>query len=177
LREAAKEAAGGEMITWESPDMSPDLAESFWRNVLAYESAEETCHFIQLTEMGLELPAPENLSDEELSAKLWEVINGLAKLNVFLSQTDHLSDRELCGHLWHDSLREITMDLPPDSGWTCHLDILGGCSSEDLQIYMKYYADEEYREQWRKDWPDEIVPDHVDPLYDRDSKLPKPPAL
>jgi hypothetical protein len=113
LREAAKEAAGGEMTTWESPDMPPDLAESFWGNVLAYESAGETCHFIQLEEMGVELPDPDSLDDAALTVKLWEVIRGLAKLNVFLSQTDHLSDRELYEHLWYDSLREITMDLPP----------------------------------------------------------------
>lgn len=173
LREAAKEAAGGDMTTWESPDMPPELAESFWGNVLAYESAEETCHFIQLEEMGIELPEPDSLDDEALLAKLWEVINGLAKLDVFLSQTDHLSDRELYEHLWHDSLREITMDLPTDSGWTCHLDILGGCSEEDLHLQLKYYADEEYREQWRRDFPDDNMPDHVDPPYDRDSKLPK----
>jgi hypothetical protein len=175
LREAAREAAGGEMTTWESPDMPPELAESFWGNVLAYESAEKTCHFIQLEQTGMELPAPETLSDEALSLKLWEVIDGLAKLNVFLSQTDHLSDRELYEDLLHDLLREITMDLPPNSGWHCHLDILGGCSEEDMQLHLKYYADDEYREQVRRDWPDEVVPDHVDPPYDRDSKLPKSP--
>jgi len=164
------------MTEWESPDMSPELAETFWGNVLAYESAEETCHFFQLEDMGIELPAPETLDDAALTAKLWEVINGLAKLNVFLSQTDHLNDRELYEHLWHDSLREITMDLPTDSGWTCHLDILGGCSEEDMQLYMKYYADEEYRQQTREAYPDEIIPAHVDPPYDRDSKLPKAPT-
>ena len=175
LRETAREVAGGEMTTWESPDMPPELAETFWGNVLAYESAEETCHFNQLEEAGLELPAPDALDEAALTVKLWEVIHGLAKLNVYLSQTDHLNDRELYEHLWHDSLREITMDLPPDSGWTCHLDILGGCSTEDMQLYMKYYADDEYREQTRQDYPDEPIPDHVDPPYDRDSKLPQAP--
>jgi hypothetical protein len=42
LREAAQEAAGGDMTTQENPDMPPELAESFWGNVLAFESAEET---------------------------------------------------------------------------------------------------------------------------------------
>lgn len=161
------------MTTWESPDMPPELAETFWGNVLAYESADETCHFFQLEEMGLELPEPDALDDAALTAKLWEVIHALAKLNVYLSQTDHLSDRELYEHLWHDSLREITMDLPPDSGWTCHLDILGGCSEADLHLQLKYYADEEYREQWRRDFPNDTIPDHVDPPFDRDSKLPQ----
>jgi hypothetical protein len=175
LREAAREAAGGEMTEWESPDAPPELAEQFWANVLAYESAPETCHFNQLEEAGIELPEPGQLDDAALTAKLWEVINSLARLNVFLSQTDHLSDRELYEELWHDTLREITVDLPPDSGWTCGLDMLGSGSDEDCQLYLKYYADEDYRDHCRKDWPDDVIPPHVDPPYDRDSKLPQEP--
>ena len=175
LREAAREVAGGEMTEWESPDTPPELAEQFWGNVLAYETAGETCHFIQLEEQGVELPAPEELDDAALSAKLWDAIHGLARLNVFLSQTDHLSDRELYEQLWHDLLREITADLPADSGWTCHLDILGSGSEEDIELYLKYYADDEYREHWHKDYPNDEIPPHVDPAYDRDCKLPKAP--
>ena len=32
LREAAKEAAGGEMISWEDPNAPPEIAEQFWAN-------------------------------------------------------------------------------------------------------------------------------------------------
>ena len=172
LREAAHEAAGGEMTEWESPDCPPELAERFWENVLAYESAGQTCHFNQLEALGIALPAPEELDDAQIAAKLWEVIHGLARLNVFLSQTDHLSDRELYAHLWHDSLREVTADLPPDSGWTCHLDLLSSGSDEDNELYLKYYADDDWREHWHRDWPNDVIPPHVDPPYDRDSKLP-----
>lgn len=175
LREAAREAAGGEMVDWQSPDMPPDLAESFWGNVLQYESAEKTCHFIQLTAMGIELPEPDVLDEAAVTAKLWEVINALAGMDVFLSQTDHWNDRELYEHMWYDTLREITVDMPPGSGWTHHIDFLSSGSDEDNSLYLKYYADEEWREIWRRDFPDEIIPDHVDPPYDRDSKLPKAP--
>ena len=177
LRESAREAAGGEMTEWESDDCPPEMAEQFWRNVLAYESAGETCHFKQLEEAGVTLPAPEELDDAAVSDKLWEMIRGLAHLNVFLSQTDHLSDRELYEHLWHDSLREVTADLPPNSGWRCHLDLLGSGSEEDNELYLKYYADEEWRERWHKDWPNDPIPPHVDPPYDRDSKLPQAPGF
>lgn len=176
LREAAKEAAGGDMTTWESPDMPPDLAESFWGNVLAYESAEETCRFIQLVEKGVELPEPNSLDDAAVTAKLWEVIHALAGMDVFLSRTDHWNDRELYEQLWHDALREIVVDLPPGSGWTHHIDFLSTGSNEDNQLYLKYYADEEWRETWRRDFPDDAIPDHVDPPYDRDSKLPRAPG-
>ncbi len=173
LREAARAAAGGEMTAWENPDTPPGIAEQFWGNVLAYESAGETCHFNQLTEQGIDLPAPEELADTALTAKLWEVIHGLAKRNVFLSTTNHWSDRELYEKLWHDTLHEITADFPPNSGWNCHIDFLSGGSDEDNNLYLKYYADEEWREQWRRDFPNDVIPPHVDPPYDRDSKLPK----
>jgi LmbE family N-acetylglucosaminyl deacetylase len=175
LREAAREAGGGEMTGWESPDCPPHIAEQFWENVLAYESADKTCHFIQLEQRGVTLPRPEELDDAALTSKLWEVIRALANMNVFLSQTDHWSDRELYEHMWHETLREITMDLPPNSGWTHHIDFLSSGSDEDNFLYMKYYADEEYRDRWHRDWPDDPIPDHVDPPYDRDSKLPQAP--
>jgi hypothetical protein len=159
-----REAAGGEMTEWESPDCPPELAEAFWGNVMAYESAGTTCHFNQLQELGIELPAPDQLNEVELSTKLWEVIHGLARLNVFISQTDHLNDRELYNHLWHDSLREI---------WTSHIDLLGSGSDEDNELYLKFYADDEDRERWGRDFPDDLIPPHVDPPYDRDRTLPR----
>lgn len=176
LREAAREAAGGEMTEWESPDAPPEIVEQFWGNVLEYESAEETSHFEQLRRLGVELPPPEELDDDALTAKLWEVIHALAGINVFLSTTDHWSDRELYEHMWRDTLHEVTMDLPPDSGWNCHIDFLSGGSDEDNELYLKYYADDEWRESWRKDFPNDVIPPHEDPPYDRDSRLPKSSA-
>jgi hypothetical protein len=173
LREAAQEAAGGEMHAWENPEAPPEIHEQFWQNVLQYEQAEETCHFLQLERAGVALPPPEELRDDELTSKLWEVIHALARMNVFLSQTDHWSDRELYEHMWHDTLREITMDLPLGSGWTHHIDFLSTGSDEDNRLYLKHYADEEYRERWRRDFPNDMIPPHEEPQYDRDSKLPK----
>jgi hypothetical protein len=173
LREAAREAAGGEMTSSENPETPPEITEQFWANVVAYEQADQTCHFLQLEQDGVELPPPEELSDEQLNAKLWEAIHALAKRNVFLSQTDHWSDRELYERLWHDALREVTMDFPPGSGWNCHIDFLSSGSDEDNFLYHKYYADEDERQRWLEEWPDDVMPPHEDPLYDRDSKLPK----
>lgn len=173
LREAAGEAAGAEMTYWESADTPPDIAEQFWGNVLAYESADETTHFKQLMRQGIEMPRPEDLNDDALATKLWEVIHALAKFSVFMSTTDHWSDRELYERLWHDTLHEETIDFPPGSGWNCHIDFLSGGSKEDTELYLKYHADEEWRAKWQKDFPDYVMPDHVDPPYDRDRKLPK----
>jgi hypothetical protein len=176
LREAAKEAAGGDMLSWEDPDAPPEIAEQFWENVLAYEQAEETCHFLLLERAGVELPPPQELDDERISAKLWEIIHALAGMNCFLAQTDHWSDRELYEHLWNETLRELTPDFPSSSGWTHHIDFLSSGSEEDNLLYLKYYADDEYRNRWHEDWPDDVIPPHEDPPYDRDSKLPKAPG-
>jgi hypothetical protein len=174
LRETVREAASGEMAEWESPDCPPELAEQFWNNVLAYETADQTSHFCQLEESGIALPPPDKLSDAEVHGKLWQIIHTLAARNTFLSQTDHLSDRELYEHLWDETLREVTVDMPLSSGWTHHIDLLSSGSDEDNELYLKYYADEQYRQHWQKDFPDDAIPPHVDPPHDRDRHLPKP---
>ena len=176
LKEKAKELTGGEINAFESPDMPPEIAEQFWQQVVEYESAPLTCPFEKLVKAGITLPPAESMSDAELSARLQEVIAALAGMSCYLENTDHLSDRELYDHLWHESLREAGPDLPADSGWTHHIDILGGGSEEDTLTYLKYYADEDYRRVWEKDFPGAAMPAHEDPPYDRDGQLPRDPA-
>jgi hypothetical protein len=62
--------------------------------------------------------------------------------------------------------------LDPDEGSAWHIDILGGCSEQDIALRLKHYADEAMRQHWRSDFPDYDLPDHVDPPYDRDRYLP-----
>jgi len=95
-------------------------------------------------------------------------------LDVFIEQTDHLSDRELYTHLWTNSLREETKAMPMVAGSAWHIELLGGYSEEDMQLFLKYYADDDFRRQWHKDWPKDPIPPHEDPPYDRDRLLPKP---
>ncbi len=180
LKRRASELTGGEMQVF-TPDDDPErealpveTEEAFWNYIVEYEEAPWTTNFQQLENAGVSLPEPESLSDEQLTAKLWEVIHKLALLHVYIEQTDHLSDRELYTHLWNESLREETkaLGLHPGSAW--HIQPLGGCSEEDMVLYLKYYADEDYRRQWKKDWPKDPIPPHEDPPYDRDRLLPKP---
>jgi hypothetical protein len=84
-----------------------------------------------------------------------------------------LSDRELYQLLWGDGLHEDTKDMVMDESSACHIDLLSGGSEEDNQPYLKYYADDEEREQWHRDYPEDSIPDHVDPPYDRDQYLPQ----
>jgi hypothetical protein len=174
LKRQAEELAGGKMVEGEMEETPPEIAEQFWEQVVAYEKAPWTTHFKQLEESGMQLPAPETLDDEQLTKKLWEVIRGLALLRVFLDETDHLSDRELYTLLWSEMLREEVKAVPIDADGAYHLSPLGGCSEEDIQLQMKYYADEEWRRRWQEDFPDFPMPEHEDPPFDRDRLLPQP---
>lgn len=173
LKEEANELAGGEMIAWESENAPDSIVESFWQRVVDYEKTPLTSSFLDLTEQGFELPGPEEIPDEEITAKLWQLLHKLAAMGTYVSQTDHLSDRELYEHLWHESLREAHPQMPPNPRSAWHIDILGGCSEEDIQLQMKYYADEEERQHWMTSFPDYEMPAHEDPPYNRDKDLPK----
>lgn len=174
LKRQAEELCGGKMKTGSLDDCPAEVEESFWQHVVDYEKAPWTTNFQQLEQAGVSLPAPDSLKDEELTAKLWEVIEKLSLLRVFIEQTDHLSDRELYTHLWTNSLREETKAMPMSGDCACHIQLLGSGSEEDNHLYLKYYADEDWRRQWHKDWPRDPIPPHEDPRYDRDRLLPKP---
>jgi hypothetical protein len=60
-----------------------------------------------------------------------------------------------------------------DESSACHIDLLTSGSEEDNRLYLKYYADDSERAQWRQDYPGDSVPDHVGPPYDRDQYLPE----
>jgi len=170
---ADEEAGAGGELTWMSEECPPETAAQFWLSVAAYEQAPWTTHFQELLDAGVELPAPESMDDLQLAAKLSEVVDGLARMRVFLSQTDHLSDRELYTLLWKDTLREPVKDMPRDESSAWHIDLLSGGGEEDTRLYMKYYADEETRRGWLADFPDDEMPPHEEPPYDRDRFLPR----
>ncbi|HEV2992132.1 MAG TPA: hypothetical protein VG759_27100 [Candidatus Angelobacter sp.] len=174
LKRRAEELCGGEMTTGALDDSPAEVEEAFWKHVVDYEEAPWTTHFQQLENAGVSLPPPDSLKDEELTAKLWEVIQKLALLRVFIEQTDHLSDRELYTHLWTDALREDAKAFPLTANSAHHIQLLSSGSDEDNLLYLKYYADKAWRRYWKKEWPNYPLPKHEDPPYDRDRKLPKP---
>lgn len=150
--------------------------ERFLEYILAIEEVDAIPLFDALVKGGIDMPEPDSMDDAGLSAKLWQVIRGMALLGHYLDHTDHLSDRELYRHLWTEVLREPTSLLPGNPYFACHIDILGGWSDDDTQLYLKYYADEDDREDWAANWPDGTIPAHEQPPYDRDRLLPGPPV-
>ena len=153
--------------------LSLEIQEKFLEQILFMEGCDEQPLFEYLEKGGIRLPRPEDLDDTQIHSKLWEVINAMALSGHFLSSTDHLSDRELYERLWSDILREPT-SIPSDDRAFCHIDILGGCSDEDIKIRLKYYADEDERESWEYDFPDVEIPAKEPLPYDRDRHLPSP---
>ncbi len=173
LKKRAKEVCGSEMVSGFADDCPPELEEQFWKQVIAYHESEEAPFFDVLLKAGVSLPAPQQLDDQQLTVKLWEVIRALAMLGAFLEFTNHLSDRELYAMLWNDILREPTMLQPEDPDFACHIDVLGSGSEEDTSLYLKYFVDAGERQRWAIQFPEDKIPAHVDPPYDRDRHLPK----
>lgn len=147
--------------------------EQFLERVLSFEEAEERPLIDFLEQDGVRMLPPEELEDSRLHEKLWEVIHAMARMRCYLSSTDHLSDRELYGLLWSDILREPTT-ICTDSATSCHIDILGGCSDEDIKTRLIYYADEYERLDWEDAFPDEEIPPKKPLPFDRDRHLPAP---
>jgi hypothetical protein len=167
------EKLGGNTMSLES--MPADMEEEFLRHVLEYESAEPSSLLQLLTNSGLEVSAPNALDDETVTRKLKDIIDRMASLGAYLIHTDHLSDRALYEYLYHDGLREEAVLFPENPSYAYMIDLTGSGSDEDNHDYLRYYADEKYRRDWANDWPDDTVPEHEDPPFDRDRYLPQSP--
>lgn len=167
------EKLGGSTMSLES--MPADMEEEFLRHVLEYENAEPISLLRLLENSGLEAPAPDHLDDDNLTVKLKQIVERMATLGAYLLHTNHLSDRALYEYLYHDGLREEAVLFPENPSYAYMIDLTGSGSEEDNQIFLKYYADENYRQQWASDWPADNIPEHEDAPFDRDRFLPQSP--
>jgi hypothetical protein len=170
---AELEKLGGSTTTLES--MPADMEEEFLRHVLEYETAEPISLLKLLENSGMQVPASDTLDDDALKVKLKELIERMSQLGAFLLHTNHLSDRELYDFLCREGLREEAVLFPENPSYAYMIDLTGSGSDADNEIYLKYYADEEHRRRWAHDWPEDPLPEHEDPPFDRDRFLPQSP--
>jgi len=170
---AELEKLGGSTTTLES--MPADMEEEFLRHVLEYETAEPISLMKLIENSGMPVPAPDTLDDDALKIKLKELIERMSQLGAFLLHTNHLSDRALYDFLFREGLREEAVLFPENPSYAYMIDLTGSGSDDDNQIYLKHYADEEHRRCWAHDWPDDPLPEHEDPPFDRDRFLPQSP--
>jgi hypothetical protein len=63
----------------------------------------------------------------------------------------------------------FTPELTPKQ--MLRLGVFGG--EMDTYLYLKYYADEDWRQQWLVDFPDDDMPARENPPHDRDRRLPQ----
>ena len=171
---AELEKLGGSTSTLES--MPADMEEEFLRHVLEYETAEQISLLRLLENSGLEVPPPESLDDDALKIKLKEIVDRMASVGSYLLHTNHFSDRDLYDYLYHEALREDTVLFPENPSYAYMIDLTGSGSEDDNQTYLKYYADAEYRRRWAHDWPNDPMPEHEEPPFDRDRFLPQSPV-
>lgn len=115
---------------------------------------------------GIDAPPPESLDDDALHAALWRVIDALPEIGIVIEYTDHLSDRELYVKLVTETLTEPAF-LPENAPGVTVYDM----SSEDSEVYLTYYADDETRADWARDFPDEPMPPKKPLPYNRDSRI------
>lgn len=151
-----------------------DTMDAYFKQVDAYVEGRGATSAQRLIERGVLLPAPDSMDDETLHAKLAELIDALAAQQTYVHTTNHLSDRELYTDLWSRSLNETSMNLAGIPGASCNIDMLGGCSEEDMRLQLIHYAKPRDRAREAANWPEHEIPAHVPPAFDRDRHLPKP---
>lgn len=171
LRAQVQACCGGAVLFGGDPP--PGIEREFLRQIIAFHEAEENERppLDVLREMGKVYPSASRLADVELADELRRLIDDLAFLRVFLTSTDHLSDRELYVKLTEEMLLEPATMIPDDPDFRTVLDVIGGFSEADIEIYLRYYADEESRARWAKDAAGALPPCEPPP-YDRDRFLP-----
>jgi hypothetical protein len=129
----------------------------------------------KLKQAGQPLLPPDELTDETLTAKLWELLHNLACQGFYVQHTDHLSDPQLYAELWQRGLRDEAL-LPgkcKTGGW--FHDFLGSWGDEQMQIWLRYYASEEERARHQKEWPKDAIPPKEERPHNRDWRVPKGP--
>lgn len=126
----------------------------------------------QLIEDGIELPDPDSSSDEELTAKLWTVIEAMADKCVFLVNTNHLSDRELYEQLWKEVLNMDALDLSGPGICGQLVDMSDIIDEASEVAHLQYYADKTEREYWEFTHEGISMPPQSPMPYNRDSSLP-----
>jgi hypothetical protein len=172
LRQKIREATGEEPLFGNTAECPPEVEEAFLESVLAFESAPKRNLLDLLNESGIELPRPTQVNDNQLTAKLWEIIRALVSRNIILSNTDHLSDRELYTLLWNETLRQEFVVSPAH---TLHLDVTESGVDNGLLTYLRYYASDKEREMYSELYPDFDMPAHVEPPPRRDLLIPDKP--
>ncbi|MEE8460430.1 MAG: hypothetical protein V3S08_11170 [Phycisphaerales bacterium] len=175
LKSRARELAGGTLVCGESDEIDADLLEQFWTDVVAFESAPKRPLTQLLAKSGFDLPPAPQLSGPALRRTLRALIRRLARWKYYLVHTDHLSDRDLYTLLREDVLTQPDSELSPESAASMIFDLaLFDRGLPPGTTFLRYYADQQMRRDMARELAPEKLPEHTDPPFDRDRRLPAP---
>jgi hypothetical protein len=102
---------------------------------------------------------------------LWKLIAYLAEMNIVIENTNHLDDAALLEFLV--AFLEEPVVFPDLPDLVMHIDVLGSGSEEDINLYLRYYASDDDRQEWMREFPAYDMPPRRMPPFDRDRFLPK----
>jgi hypothetical protein len=100
----------------------------------------------------------------DVSFELRSLVEHLSDLGVIIEWADHLNDDEL--YAWLLEQLGAQMFVMPDS--FLHTSPIGGCSEEDNDVWLAYYATDEDRADWKTRFPDYELPPKLEAPHKRD---------
>lgn len=180
LRQELTDRISGPFHEAHTPDCPLGLQETFLQSILDFESLDQRpLRAILKDRTGQTFPSLESLpSAREIHCELWRLIRALAEIRIFLDTTDHLSDTKCYQLLEATFLNEDFEDMPEGSTWNTHVPLhdYGTADQPDPNdLYLKYYADDQWLADWLNEFPDARLPQKADLPYHRDHLLPVPP--
>jgi hypothetical protein len=148
--------------------MTTGAENEFLQSMLEWERAPmlPICEWFQ---PKLELPHPDDLSDDQLRDRLYQTIGRMFEKHIVLDFTDHLTDRQLYCLVYRDILPSHEKMIRRENNYL-HWD----CSNADgdPDMWLRYYASEEDRRGWVEETGG-VLPPMDDPPNRRD--LPRAP--
>ncbi len=117
----------------------------------------------------LQLPSPDTLDEDQLQQVLSKTIDQLFEKNIVLDFTDHLSDRQLYCLIFRDILPAHEKRIERQKNYL-HWDCAN--TSDDPEIWLRYYASEDERNTWAEETENYLPPVEATP-YQR--RLPRAP--
>lgn len=148
--------------------MTTGAENDFLESMLEWERAPilPICEWFQ---PKLELPHPDDLSDQQVRDYLYQTVGRLYEKHVVLDFTDHLTDRQLYCLIYRDILPSHEKMIRRQSNYL-HWDCAN--TDGDPDAWLRYYANEEERRMWAEE-TDGYLPPIDDPPFPRD--LPRAP--
>jgi len=141
---------------------------AFWEYIRGEDlDSAATTIYVELRRRGWLPPDPASLSDAALTLALERLVLDLSWLNVYLHATDHMSDRELYSQIVEHVEYNETPLWPDDPGSAISISFISHGTDEELQIFLRYYADETEREWWKEHYPSLPIPTSELPPYPR----------